>query len=152
MIIFGWGFQTSKDYGPIEVINCPNCNNLGWWNLVTLKKWFTLFFIPIIPYDFDNLLMCQVCNRGFLLSNDEIARAKIISKLMNEYFKKNITWEEFLKKRLELPNTFIQDSSTQVGSINHANYEYVQCEYCGENILNNITYCKHCGKKIGSSS
>ena len=62
MIIFGWGHRTTNDFGPTLALNCPNCKNDSWWHLVSYKTWFTLFFIPVIPYESEHLLLCEICS------------------------------------------------------------------------------------------
>jgi len=50
MIIFGWGHQTIKNIGPTFKNHCSHCNNEDYWTLTKYTTWFTLFFIPVIPY------------------------------------------------------------------------------------------------------
>ena len=46
--IFGWGRTTDKDAGEAIPVHCFNCNNDVYWHLRSVKKWFTLFFIPVL--------------------------------------------------------------------------------------------------------
>ena len=52
MIIFGWNFQTIKQIGFVFKKVCEHCNNEEYWVLTRTITWFTLFFIPVIPYSF----------------------------------------------------------------------------------------------------
>lgn len=61
MIIFGWGHRTARNFGPVRKIQCSNCNNETNWHLQKLTTWVTLFFIPVIPYHTDYLMVCPVC-------------------------------------------------------------------------------------------
>jgi hypothetical protein len=61
MIIFGWGHKTARNFGPVRKIRCGNCSNETNWHLQKLTTWFTLFFIPVIPYQMNYLLVCPVC-------------------------------------------------------------------------------------------
>lgn len=61
MIIFGWGRRTVRNVGPIFVRECPNCHNTVTWRLVVARSWLTLFFIPVIPYRREYLMVCPVC-------------------------------------------------------------------------------------------
>ena len=72
MIIFGWGKVTNKKYGPTMVTKCPNCHNETWLQLYMYRKWFTLFFIPVIPYSTNHLLLCEVCSQGVELKGEKI--------------------------------------------------------------------------------
>lgn len=64
MIIWGFGRRTVKRHGAAVSQRCPNCGNSGWFQLMTVRRWFTLFFIPIVPYSRRDLLICPVCSRG----------------------------------------------------------------------------------------
>jgi hypothetical protein len=67
MIIWGWGRRTIKQHGSALHQRCPNCGNSGWFQWMTVRRWFTLFFIPLIPYSRRDLLICPVCSRGLEL-------------------------------------------------------------------------------------
>jgi len=65
MILFGWGFQTRKKYGVHTTQECNLCRKITDWNLCKKITWFTLFFIPIIPYRFEECIECSRC-KGFI--------------------------------------------------------------------------------------
>jgi hypothetical protein len=75
-IIFGWGAGFSKDFGPVGLHRCPNCNNEAPWHLARRRKWFTLFFVPVFPYESTHMLLCPVCGRGIQVSGKELAGLK----------------------------------------------------------------------------
>ncbi len=62
--IFGFGRQKRKDYGQVQAQVCPNCHNNSFGHLSKITKWFTLFFIPLIPYKTIYLKYCPICNYG----------------------------------------------------------------------------------------
>jgi len=62
--VLGWGRQTNKDLGPTLPVMCPNCKNEGIWHHHQSQLWFTLFFLPVFPYQSKHLLLCDVCSRG----------------------------------------------------------------------------------------
>jgi hypothetical protein len=95
MIIFGWGHTSSKHYGPTLAITCPNCNNDTWYHLVRHRTWFTLFFIPVIPYSSRHLLLCQVCSQQIKMTGDKLEKAKRLSELTRELFDKKISASEY---------------------------------------------------------
>ena len=64
MIIWGFGRRTVKRHGAAIFQRCPNCGNSGWFQLMTVRRWFTLFFVPVVPYSRRDLLICPVCSRG----------------------------------------------------------------------------------------
>ncbi|WP_109302227.1 TerB family tellurite resistance protein [Aquimarina sp. AU474] len=65
-IIFGTrGLKHTVNESPILSNACPNCNN---GNLVNklYRRWFTLFFIPVIPLDVvDRFYQCDSCKSAY---------------------------------------------------------------------------------------
>lgn len=76
MIIFGWGKRTMKDYGQGEVMGCGRCRNQSAWSYRLYITWFTLFFIPIIPYEFLYVKVCPVCGHYESMQRDEFHQAR----------------------------------------------------------------------------
>ncbi len=95
MIIFGWGKRTVKEHGEAYPINCSNCNNQSFFKLVSIKTWFTVFFIPIISYKLENLLICPICNNGYELDKNNFERAKKLIEYTRVYKSGGITREEY---------------------------------------------------------
>lgn len=61
MIIL-FGFRTlQKILGFTCVYACPRCNNAKEWQIIRARQWFTLFFIPIIPFSTKYYQKCPVC-------------------------------------------------------------------------------------------
>jgi len=50
---------------------CGRCNNRTARKIVKLTTWFTLFFIPIIPYKRQYLLVCPICGQAQPLTKAE---------------------------------------------------------------------------------
>lgn len=78
MIIFGWGGGKPRDRGPAVATRCPACENESVHRYYTATKWFTLFFIPVIPYQTKHFLVCPRCMRAGVLTGaalDEVKRA-----------------------------------------------------------------------------
>ncbi len=69
-IIFGWGRTTMHVLGWAPVRRCANCHNEGPWVVARVRRWFTVFFIPILPYESRYVAMCPVCSRGFDIDRD----------------------------------------------------------------------------------
>lgn len=76
MIIFGWGGGRAKDFGPALPTDCPNCNNEVVLRYYTSTKWFSLFFIPVIPYNKRHLLICPICTWGLNLTPAQVPPAR----------------------------------------------------------------------------
>jgi hypothetical protein len=102
MIIFGWGRVANKKYGATVVTKCPNCNNDTWLQLYRHRKWFTLFFIPVIPYSSKHLLLCEVCSQGVELKGEKIKRAKQMNELTQGLLGETITKDEYWAKAKEI--------------------------------------------------
>ncbi len=94
-ILFGWGKKTTKDYGETYPIKCSNCNNDIYSKLVNIKTWFTLFFIPIIPYSSKYYLLCNICSSGIELKGESVEKAKSLNNSTKSYFDKNISKEKY---------------------------------------------------------
>jgi len=93
--LFGWGQRTTNDRGPTMPVNCPHCRNETWFHFFSYKTWFTLFFIPIIPYESKNLLLCPVCSSGIELSGDSVDEAHRINEAARALYANEIGEKEF---------------------------------------------------------
>lgn len=75
-IIFGWGYKKTKNHGPAYKKKCDNCHNESEYTLIEISIWFTLFFIPVFPYERHYLLMCPICGNGFELNKQAFEELK----------------------------------------------------------------------------
>ena len=71
MIIFGWRTIVST-IGAVFKRMCDHCHNEDYWILTKTTRWFTLFFIPVIPLETKYFLACPVCKYGFALKGDQV--------------------------------------------------------------------------------
>lgn len=71
MIIFGFGDRKSQELGRIGPINCPRCNNTSPFVVHQERAYFSLFFIPLIPYSTKFLLSCPVCREARQITTEE---------------------------------------------------------------------------------
>ena len=63
-IIFGMRTKL-HDHGPTIAATCPRCHNSVVLSHVQIRKWFTLFFLPIFPLGAGKrVLMCPTCRWG----------------------------------------------------------------------------------------
>jgi len=60
--IFGFGSQTSKKYGSMPEQLCGRCRNQVARPITKVTSWFSLFFIPLIPYKSRYMLICPICS------------------------------------------------------------------------------------------
>lgn len=77
MIIWGWGKVTKKILGPVLENSCNYCNSNHIWNLCVIRTWFTLFFIPIIPYKKRYCIACPNCWSYIELTEEEFEKMKL---------------------------------------------------------------------------
>ena len=75
-IIFGWNHPTSKNHGPTLPMKCPHCGNDVFFHLLHERRWFTLFFIPVIPYHSKHYLLCEICSNGYEVEPDQVTKTK----------------------------------------------------------------------------
>lgn len=69
--IFGFGHRTVKIFTTLPLTGCQRCHNNVEMGVVRVTLWFTLFFIPIIPYKKEYLVICPVCKDGTRISKSE---------------------------------------------------------------------------------
>lgn len=70
-IIWGFGHKTTKSFGMMTSNTCHRCNNHVQRAMVKVTTWFTIFFIPIIPYRKQYLMVCPICNDVIESSKEE---------------------------------------------------------------------------------
>jgi hypothetical protein len=70
LIVFG-GRTTITQVGTVGFYPCPNCQNYAPFSLHHRRVWFTLFWIPLIPYHSDFFLACDICSRGAVLTRQQ---------------------------------------------------------------------------------
>jgi hypothetical protein len=76
MIIWGWGKVTKKVIGRLMVRQCSHCNSVTAWELCLVRTWFTLFFIPIIPYSKKYCVVCSNCGSYIALNKEQYLKYK----------------------------------------------------------------------------
>jgi hypothetical protein len=93
MIIWGFGKVIKSIKGEVMEKDCQYCNTISMWRLSRNITWFTLYFIPIIPYRVTYCIECPRCGsyieiskEKFVLIRDEIKeRKKLGYNLSHEY-------------------------------------------------------------------
>lgn len=95
-IFFGWPKKT-KDYGPAYPVYCEHCHNDVVYHYVKARRWFTLFFLPVLPLGFaSHYLVCEVCGTyADLGGRDAGKRAKQLSKTATALAEGTISRDEF---------------------------------------------------------
>ena len=110
MIIFGIRGGKRQDHGPAMPVVCPNCNNQTFYRYAISRKWFRLYFIPLIPYSIKHLLFCPVCTRAFQLDRSQIPAVKALVQQTAAWNRSAISEDQYL----ETVRTFWASGMTQV--------------------------------------
>lgn len=96
MIVWGWGKRTGGPKGAALVLKCERCGNLTYFDLVQHKTWFTIFFIPVVPYENENILACRVCTAGYALkSRQAVMWAEKLAAVTSRWEKKELSDAEY---------------------------------------------------------
>ena len=101
MIIVG-SRNTPKLLGYVDKFECPKCLNRSNWQLLNIEKYFTLFFIPIIPTGNEHSLICQVCDHQEILSKKDFIKYKLKSDIELSFSEGKITENERVLKLNEI--------------------------------------------------
>lgn len=94
-VLIGFGNEARDDHGPAIPVVCPNCNNETTLRLVEVRKRFSLFFIPIFPYDWTYALVCPVCSHGLELDEEQFERAKRLVRARRAFRRGKITEQRY---------------------------------------------------------
>lgn len=152
MIIFGWGFQTIKNLGPAFRRLCDNCHNEEYWILSRIMTWFTLFFIPIFPYEVKHHLACPVCKYGLVLNGEQVSSIKPIAVANQLLVDGKITQAEY-QARLGEPagpaepesiSNAVEVKVLPEGTKTSLSY----CGGCGNSIIKDLKFCGNCGAAV----
>ena len=70
-VIFGLAGSKPEITVSTEYLNCPNCHNQRFWNLIHERTNFSLFFMPVFPIKNKYFKACPICNYGQELSKEK---------------------------------------------------------------------------------
>ena len=59
-----------KDLGEDRPVLCERCHNQVGYRFLEIRRWFTLFFIPVIPFSREHALVCPICGLSYSLPKD----------------------------------------------------------------------------------
>lgn len=155
MIIFGWGKQTIWNVGAVFKQLCSHCNNEEYWVLVRKTTWFTLFFVPVIPYKTEWLLICPVCKYGVELKAEQVQKFRPIAEINKELMDKKISSEQYQTKMAALtasPSEIVAKVpeptpiEAEAREIDQTRSKF--CGECGKDLLPQGKFCIHCGTQV----
>lgn len=81
IFLFGFGERTHVDKGPLPQEHCPACGENHFRVLSKVKFWFSLFFIPIIPYRTQWVSRCTYCSSEAILPPDKVNTATEVARI-----------------------------------------------------------------------
>jgi hypothetical protein len=150
--IFGWGRQTIKNHGVVIKKHCSHCNNEDYWQLIKITTWFSLFFLPLIPYKNKYMLICPVCEYGIKLDSGQFDKYKLVAEANTKLTKGNITADECNRKlnsgQTTQQKNVIEGETVDVEMNINNNTELVYCAHCGNKNLKEANFCRDCGNSI----
>ncbi len=68
-IIYGTRTLKKRKF-TIKETQCPICSERG-FSIMKVTKFFSLFYLPLIPYSSDKFVTCNSCNIGFEINSNE---------------------------------------------------------------------------------
>lgn len=69
-----WGFKSSGKTLMQGMTKCKLCGNKTVHSIGKLTKWFTLYFIPVIPYNTKMIMVCHACGARHKFSAEDKQR------------------------------------------------------------------------------
>jgi len=74
--IFGFGKKTIKTHWEEDMTTCERCHNTRLWPLKKVTSWFTLFFMPLIPYSRQYVKVCPICGHYTEITKERFESGK----------------------------------------------------------------------------
>jgi zinc-ribbon family len=97
IILFGWEKKGTR-VRPLLDTHCYRCKRQTTWDWYRITEWVTFFFIRVLPFKDEHLVVCANCGDQLLLDKNE---ARGIKKLKNLAPTESQTLHDKLVKRLE---------------------------------------------------
>lgn len=69
IIIFGFRRTVGQHWQGL--VKCPYHGNWALWSGLRIRRWFTLFFIPVIPFWSDWIAKCDACGYAVKFPHSE---------------------------------------------------------------------------------
>lgn len=63
-VIYGTKVFEKKLGRSKTMIRCEHCHNEAFWSYLRMRRWVTLYYIPIFPVRSHNVFRCPACNYG----------------------------------------------------------------------------------------
>ena len=153
-IFFGWGHTTKKLFGPVFKQVCNHCHNEEYWVLTRVRVWFTLFFIPVIPYENKYFLSCPICEYGLTLNPEQIRQLRPLAETNQLLVSGSISQTEY-GSRIQALNggetnptqeeVSVRDVEVETQTSEQDNQPRQFCSECGNKVIAEAKFCGKCG-------
>ncbi len=143
MIIFGRWKQFKKLFWPVEKLHCDNCNNDDYFLLERISTWFTLFFIPIFPYEVVYFFYCPVCQHWFKITAQQAKGLIPLAETNNDFLQWKIDEETYHQLIAQIWDSW---EHKEVQTLE--NKDTKKCPHCDGDVLEVAKKCKHCHQWI----
>lgn len=97
MIIF-WTKEKYKEYGPVDQFECSLCKKTWYWNLYSIQKKFTLFFVPLFNISSRKIIRCPHCGGEMKINQKDWDEYLPLAQINQDFLDKKISEEERAKK------------------------------------------------------
>lgn len=77
-IIFGTRNSCEQLNCAQNEIQCERCSNITYYQILRTRTWFTLFFIPLIPFNTKYYTSCPICGNSIQIEKEQLQNAGII--------------------------------------------------------------------------
>lgn len=123
-IIFGWKTGI-KELGATYPTPCPHCNNDSYFELVKSRRWFKLYFIPILPLsraEYD--LVCPICSASIRMeTRADIAQVKHLNESATAYLNDELNEDRFVNEIDSFTTDVLEDPGSSKEKMVSPNFE-----------------------------
>lgn len=117
LILFGWP-KRSKVVGAATPGYCDHCQNQTIWHLTKLRRWITVFFIPVLPISpKEYWLVCDICDGGVELQEGEVGKAKAMVENTQRFHQRELSQEAYFDAVDEFTETLRPPQEAQEGEL-----------------------------------
>lgn len=113
-IIFGLKTR-EKDYGGAYPGHCARCDNEAYMHAFKWRRWFHVFWIPLVPWFANRALVCPICGQTLELDRAGFKRARGLAAQARQLEKGEVSEDAFLKSIHEFEiETGFQDATDEL--------------------------------------
>lgn len=113
-VIFGLKRRV-KEYGAAYPAYCPHCDNEVVYQLVKTRRWFHIYWIPLIPFTANRMLMCPICQVIVDLSISQFRTAKDLVGATEAYLDGRMSEAAYDRELTEFERQIHPDDTAEAG-------------------------------------